>query len=352
MKLDCFLIVRLQNLQGASVRVIAIEEAYATPAFMAGPGQTLISQAEAAAEHPAVAAGIDRLVGRLCDLGPGRIAEMERAGIDLAVLSLTAPGVEQLDPGEAVPLARDANDRVAEAVQKHPGRFAGLAAVPTADPRAAAAELERAVTGLGLSGALINGHVRGRYLDDGFFWPILECATSLEVPIYLHPTPPPADVVATLYRGNYPDQVADGLATAAWGWHIDTALHVLRLILSGAFDRFPSLQLIVGHLGEGLPFMLPRLEQALPAAFTHLDRPLGAYLRENVHYTLSGFTAVAPFLTLLLEVGSDRILFAADHPYADMAEARGFLDRLPVSPTDRERIAHGNAERLLGIASA
>jgi uncharacterized protein len=144
-------------------------------------------------------------------------------------------------------------------------------------------------------------------------------------------------------------EVAGVLATAAWGWHIDTAVHVLRLILSGALDRYPRLQLVIGHLGETLPFMLPRLERALPTELTRLDRPVSAYLRENVHYTFSGFNWTPAFLDLLLQVGADRIMFSTDHPYASMTQAHAFLDRLPVSPADKERIAHGNAERLLRL---
>jgi predicted TIM-barrel fold metal-dependent hydrolase len=149
--------------------------------------------------------------------------------------------------------------------------------------------------------------------------------------------------------GNYAPEVTVGLATAAWGWHIDTAIHVLRLILSGAFDRYRRLQLIIGHLGEGLPFMLPRLALALPPELTKLDRPISAYLRENLHYTISGFNYLPTFLDLLLQVGVDRIMFSADYPYASMAQARTFLDQLPVSPADKDRIAHGNAERLLQL---
>ena len=331
------------------MRTVAIEEAYATEAFIAGPGQQLLRQAEAARDHPLVAGGITELVDRLQDLGSGRIAAMDEGGVDVQVLSLTAPGVEQLPASSAVPMARDANDRVAEAVREYPQRFAAFAALPTSDPDQAAEELRRAVMELGFCGALINGHSRGRYLDDRFFWPILTEADALGVPLYLHPTPPPPSVVAAIYRGNYPDEVAGALATAAWGWQVDTALHLMRVIVSGALDRLPSLQFIVGHMGEALPFMLPRLEQALDPRFTHLDRSLAAYLRENIHYTLSGFTSTATFLNLLLAVGADRIMFAADYPYASMTEARAFLDRLPVSTVDRARIAHRNAERLLRL---
>ena len=145
-----------------------------------------------------------------------------------------------------------------------------------------------------------------------------------------------------------PPVVTEMLAGAGWGWHIETAIHVLRLILGGAFDRYPKLQIVVGHMGEALPFMLQRLD-VMPMAVTKLGRPVSAYLRENVHYTFSGFNFVPTFLDLMLQVGVERLMFSADHPYASMAEARGFLDRLPVSSADRERIAHGNAERLFGF---
>jgi predicted TIM-barrel fold metal-dependent hydrolase len=274
---------------------------------------------------------------------------MDAAGVDVQVLSLTSPGVEQLDVGEAVALARESNDMLARAVRSHQGRFAGFAALPTPAPDAAAEELERAVREHGFVGALINGHSRGRYLDDASFWPILERAEALGVPIYLHPTLPPRPVVEASYAGDFAPGAAVGLAGAAWGWHVETATHVLRIVLGGVFDRYPKLQLVIGHMGEGLPFFLPRLELALPPEATNLDRPVGAYLRENVHYTFGGFNWNQAFLDLLLQVGAQRIMFSTDHPYAPMQEARNFLHRLPVSPTDRDKISHGNAERLLGL---
>lgn len=272
---------------------------------------------------------------------------MDAAGIDVQVLSLTSPGTEQAEAADATVLAREANDFRAAAVKKNPARLAGFAALPTAAPDKAAEELERMVRGHGFKGALINGHSRGRYLDDQFFWPILERAEALNVPIYLHPTQPPRPVVEASYGGFSP-MVTDLLAGAGWGWHIETAIHVLRLILGGAFDRYPKLQIVIGHMGEVLPFMLQRLD-VMPMAMTKLSRPVSAYLRENVHYTFSGFNFTPTFLDLMLQVGVERIMFSADHPYASMAEARAFLDRLPVSSADRERIAHGNAERLFAF---
>ncbi len=322
------------------MRTITLEEHYATPEFMQGPGRQSRGPAQP---------GYAELVAQLSDLGDRRIAEMDAAGIDMQVLSLNAPGVEQLDAAEAVSLAREMNDRLAAAVQRHPDRFAGFAALPIPAPDAAADELERTVRQYGFKGAMINGHSRGRYLDDPFFWPILERAEALRVPIYLHPTRPPQPVIEASYTGNFPPEVAAALSTFAWGWHIETALHVLRLILSGAFDRYPGLQLVIGHMGEALPFMLPRMDTRLPPQATKLKRPLGAYLRENLHYTFSGFNYIQTFLDLLLQVGVDRIMFSADYPYASMAEAHVFLDQLPVSTADKERIAHGNAEQLLRL---
>ena len=338
-----------QQENSKTMRMITLEEHYATQAFLEGPGHQLIDQARAVKAHPQVAAGLKDLIDRLSDLDERRISEMDDAGIDMQVLSLTSPGTEQLDVTEALALARDTNDLVAEAVRRHPNRFAGFAALPTAAPDAAADELERTIRVYGFKGAMINGHIQDRYLDDPFFWPILERAEALQVPLYLHPTPPPQPVITASYTGHFAPEVTVGLATAAWGWHIETAIHVLRLILSGAFDRYPGLQLIIGHLGETLPFMLPRLDLGLPPQVTKLDRPIGAYLRDNLHYTFSGFNYLPAFFDLLLQVGVSRIMFSADYPYSSMMQARTFLEQLPISPADKEQIAHGNAERLLRL---
>jgi hypothetical protein len=324
------------------MRTITLEEHFVSPAFLAGPGKGMEEQAKNPA-HP-----MARLFEQLSDLDGQRIAAMDAAGIDLQVLSLNSPGVEQLEPAEAVAVACETNDFLGEAVNRHPSRFAGFATLPTAAPDKAAGELERTVRSYGFRGAAVNGHVQGRYLDDKFFWPILECAEALKVPIYLHPTLPPQPVIDTLYKGFDPF-VTSMLAGAGWGWHIETAIHVIRLILGGAFDRFPKPQIVIGHMGETLPFMVQRLDRTLPPARTKLERSVSAYLRENVHYTFSGFNFTPLFLTLLLQVGVDRIMFSTDHPYGSMAEGRAFLDQLPVCDIDRERIAHGNAEHLLGF---
>ncbi len=323
------------------MRAITLEEHFATPDYMAGPGRQLHERAERTDGRLA------NLVAELLDLGDGRIAAMEAAGIDMQALSLTARGVEQLPVEEAKAVARQTNAAIGDAVRRHPDRFFGLASLPLIDPPAAIGELERAIAVDGCKGVVINGHVQGRYLDDRSFWPVLQRAEALKLPIYLHPTQSPKAVVEAWYGGLKP-AVAEMMANGGWGWHIETALHVLRMALGGVFDAHPELQIVIGHMGETLPFMIERVD-SMPPSVTGLKKPISAYLRENVHYTFAGFNFLPTFLQLMLEVGVDRIMFSADHPYRPMAEARAFLDRLPVSPADRERIAHGNAERLFGV---
>jgi len=324
------------------MRTITLEEHFVSPSFLEGPGKGLKEQAKNPESY------MGKISEQLRDLGDKRIAEMNAAGIDVQVLSLNSPGVEQLDVEEARKIASETNDFLADAVKSHPQRFAGFAILPTADPKAAATELERTVRDYHFKGAIINGHVQGRYLDNKFFWPILERAQALDVPFYLHPTQPPQAVIDASYSGFDP-AVTNMLIGAGWGWHIETAVHVIRLILGGVFDQYPRLQFIIGHLGETLPFMMQRLDRIMNVETTKLKRPISAYLRENIHYTFSGFNYTSVFLNLLLEVGADRIMFSVDYPYASMAQGRDFLNKLPVSTADKERIAHGNAESLLKI---
>ena len=323
------------------MRTITLEEHFATPGFLDGPGRDLKDQARQ------VGSRAERLMRDLCDVGEGRIAQMDAAGIDMQVVSLTAPGVEQLEAAEAVALARDTNDALAEAIAKRPTRLSGFAALPIAAPDQAAKELERRFSDQAFAGALINGHQRGRYLDDKFFWPVLEAAESLGAPIYLHPTRPPKPVIEASFGGFAP-LVTEMLAGPGFGWHIETAVHVLRMVLGGVFDRFPKLQIVIGHMGEGLPFFMQRVDR-MPVELTQLKRPVSAYLLDNLHYTFAGFNFPPTFLDLLLEVGVSRIMFSADYPYASMAEARAFLEQIPVSAADRARIAHGNAEKLFRL---
>ncbi|MGE3159765.1 MAG: amidohydrolase family protein, partial [Xanthobacteraceae bacterium] len=232
------------------MRTITLEEHFASPGFLAGPGKEFTERLRNSGPR---GAGIYE---QLQDIGDKRVAEMDAAGIDVQVLSLNSPGIEQAEAAEQIAIARESNDFLAEAVKKHPKRFAGFACLPVAAPDQAAEELERRVRQQGFKGTLINGHTRGRYLDDKFFWPILERAEALNVPIYLHPTIPPKAVVDASFGGFSPPVTAV-FASSGWGWHIETAVHLLRMILGGVFDRYPKLQIAIGHLGEGIPFMLP-----------------------------------------------------------------------------------------------
>ncbi len=329
------------------LRTITLEEHFATPEFMQGPGHEMSERVRSTKGQSPQTFINTHLIEQLLDLDGLRIADMDVAGIDMQVLSLNSPGVEQLEASAAERLARQTNDALGEAVTRHPDRFAGFAALPTSVPDMAAAELERTVREYGFKGAVINGHIQGRYLDDPFFWPIFERAEALQIPIYLHPTPPPQPVIQASYIGHFAPEVSAQLAAAGWGWHIETAIHIIRIILGGVFDRYPKLQMVIGHLGEALPFMLPRLDRSMPMQLTKLKKSMGTYLRENIYYTFSGFNFTPNFLDLLFQVGVDRIMFSADYPYSSMVAARNFLEQLPLSPADINRIAHSNAEKLL-----
>lgn len=321
------------------MRIIAIEEHFSIEAVERAAGRDHAS--------PAPGPVADRM-RKMADLGAERLRDMNAAGITMQVLSLTSPGTQLLDAAVAVPLAREANDYLAAAVASHPDRFAGFATLPTPDPRASASELERAVTTLGFKGAMIHGLTHDRFLDDSAFWPIFEAAEHLDVPIYLHPAEPPAAVREAYFAGFAPT-VTFALATSGWGWHVETGLHILRLILAGVFERFPRLRLIVGHMGEALPFFLARSSERLTPAITQLPRSVEEYVRAHIYITTSGIFTAPPLQCALSVLGADRIIFSVDYPFSTNEEGRRFLDTAPLSMEDREKLAHGNAELLLKV---
>jgi uncharacterized protein len=323
-----------------AMRVISLEDHFWTPA---------IADAIGALRNPDTEAQSSPLAANLLDLGERRLAAMDAAGIDLQVISHTTPGVQHLDDAElAIALARAANDDLARAVAEHPDRFAAFATLPTSAPEAAADELERAVTDLGIKGAMVNGHTGGRFLDDPSFDVLLARFARLGVPLYLHPAEPVPAVRDAYYEGFDP-AVSWFLSAAAYGWHAETGLHVLRMVLAGVFDRHPGLQLVLGHMGEMLPFMLARVDDNLPPRVTGLDRLPSEYILENVHITTSGLFTVPPLLCALMVFGVDRVLFSVDWPYAPNDPGRHLLETAPLSPDDLEKVAHGNAERLLDL---
>jgi len=292
------------------------------------------------------ATNVPRIVQRLDDLGELRLREMDEAGIDLQVLSLANPGLQKLDAATAVPLARRANDRLYEAVRAHPDRFAAFAAIPTPDPNAAADELERAVTRYGFKGALVNGLTNGLFLDDKRFWPIFERAQALNVPLYMHPSIPHPAVIDVYYK----DYIAQypSLLRAAWGFTVETATQGVRLVLSGVFDAYPGLKIILGHLGEGLPFYLWRISMGL-ARDGRGGKSFRDVFCEHFYITTSGFFSDPALLCCMMEMGIDRILFSVDYPFVDNPPGTEWTETLPLCAEDREKLLNGNAKRLLKI---
>lgn len=286
--------------------------------------------------------------GALDDLGEGRLQSMDAAGIDVQVLSAVAHAVQELDPDQALDVSRDLNNRMAAAVTAHPDRFRAFATLPMCDPKASAAELGRAVEELGFVGAMIHGQTHGVFLDDPSADPVLATAERLGVPVYLHPAEPPPAVRAAYFSGLEP-ALAGTLATAGWGWHAECGLHVLRMVVGGVFERFPRLQVIVGHMGENLPFSLARADERLTPVATGLSATVAETVLQHVHLTTCGYTTAPPLLCALMVFGADRMLFSVDHPFSDNAQATAFLRDAPLSPADRQKIAHGNAERLLRL---
>jgi 2,3-dihydroxybenzoate decarboxylase len=283
---------------------------------------------------------------RLEDVAALRLREMDEAGIDLQVLSHSAPATQRLDAETAVPVARQANDRLRDRVLASNGRFEAFAALPTANPKAAADELERAVTRLRFKGAMVHGLTNGQWFDDRQFWPIFERAQALDVPIYIHPAVPHPAVVDAYYRDYLKD--FPGLLTAAWGFTVETATQGIRLVLSGVFEKYPRLKIIMGHLGESLPFSLWRIDMALQRQGNR-STPFRDTFREHFWITTSGNFSTPALLCCVLEMGVDRILFSVDYPFVPNPPGVRWMDHVPLGPDDRAKILSGNAKRLLKI---
>jgi 2,3-dihydroxybenzoate decarboxylase len=287
------------------------------------------------------------IVERLQDLGERRIRDMDATGIDRQLLLLTAPGVQVFDAATARGVAASSNDQLAEACRKHPGRFAGLAAIPPQDPPAAAKEMERAMTKLGLNGAVINSHTKGEYLSDTKFWPIFEAAEALNAAIYIHPQTPPPSMIQPFLKW--------GIETAAMGFAVEVAYHTVAIILSGAFDRFPKLKIVIGHGGEGLPFWLYRLDFMQQAVLNNrpdlkpVKRRISEYLKQNVWITTSGMAWAPAILFCQQVMGADRVLYAMDYPYQYVAKEVRVTDRLPISSRHLKMLYQTNAERVFSL---
>lgn len=280
------------------------------------------------------------------DLGEGRVNEMNKYGITMQVITLAGPGCELFEPIEGVDQAKRSNDELAEAIARYPDRFIGFAALAPQEPIEAVKELDRAVRVLGFKGAKINSHIRGgEYLDNEKYIPIFEKAVELGVPIYIHPRIPSPQMIKPYADYGF------CLAGAALGFGAETSLHTMRLIYSGLFDRLPELKIILGHLGEGLPFWLDRLDRKgiVSGDKVRLQRKPSEYIRNNFYVTISGMFFFPAFLCAYLALGADRILFASDYPYEPLEDAKSFIEALPISETDRLKICYINAKKILKL---
>jgi 2,3-dihydroxybenzoate decarboxylase len=283
-----------------------------------------------------------RVVDNLTDFGERRLGGMEEAGIERAVLSLAGPGVQiERDPTVAARRSREANDFLAGVIQKRPDRYSGFAHLAMQDPAGAAGELERCVNELGFCGAMINGHTNGQYLDDSAFYPFWERAEALGAPIYLHPTDPVAPIPAL--EGHR------GLKRATWEWTFETGTHALRLVFAGLFDRFPHLTVVLGHLGETLPYLLSRFDSRAKLYGVKLSKPPSAYIKENFAVTTSGMFSADPLICSVNALGLSRVMFSADYPFESMKEAADYIEQVQLQPGQREAICSSNAKKLLRL---
>ncbi len=333
------------------MRIVTIEEHFSLPVM---PGfsasRPLTANVASDDDLPAV---VRNVAPKIVDMGEARIADMDRNGITVQVLSKAGNHIgasaDLFEGREAIAFARAFNDEFARKIAEYPDRFAAFAHLPSSIPDAAADELERTVTEFGFKGALISGMVRGSFLDNPKFAPLLARAETLGVPLYIHPGMPPAEVRKAYYEGFAP-KINFGLATFGWGWHYETALHVMRLAIGGVMDKYPKLNWIIGHMGEGLPAMLARCEHQFSTDLSYLSRSLSKTITDQVYVTSSGFFTNPPFTAALETFGIDRLLFSVDYPYASNEDGRAFLSGLLLSGDDLEKFAHGNADRLLKLA--
>lgn len=315
-------------------RVIALEEHYWHPDVMRKSG------GDAGGHRSA------DIIARMNEIGPMRIATMDEAGIDVQILGHGMPSTQRMDAESAVRLARESNDWLAEKCKAYPSRLLGFANLPTPDPKAAADELERTVTKFGFKGAMVHGPSNGIFLDDKQFWPMWERAAALEVPIYMHPATMDTRVTEIYlkdYLGKYPS-----LAGAAWGFTIETATIGLRMVLSGVFERYPKLQIILGHMGETLPFLIHRETETL-RKLTADGKTFRDIFCNNFYITTSGYYSTPALQLTISEMGIDRVMFSVDYPYVESKPGTDWMAALQLNAADKGKILGGNAKRLMRI---
>jgi uncharacterized protein len=328
------------------MRTVAIEEHFTVPALVRriDPGAIKSRGFRPRTPPPDAPSPMELLP----EIGEQRLRSMDEAGITVQVLSNSGPGPDLVAGPDGAAISRDINDYLASAVARHPGRLAGFASLPMLDPEACPLELERSVKELGFLGALINGTTNGLFLDHPSYDGLLSAAEQLDVPIYIHPHLPPEPVRQAYYSG-LPEGSARVLESAGWGWHQETAIHVLRMVLAGTLDRHPRLKLIIGHMGEMLPVMMARIDDVFRYDADHLKRPISRTILDQVWLTTSGIFTEPPFLAALQTFGIDRLMFSVDYPFAPNDKGRAFLDRIALAPADMAKLTHGNVDALLKI---
>lgn len=334
------------------MRTIAIEEHFSLPQ----EHQRLTEMMNAPDCSPTTSVTVGAALAvfkKMIDLREGRLADMDAAGIDMQIIQLTGAYLDQLDKQALTSLCRESNDILSQAVRSHPDRFAGFAQLPMKDPEAAVKELERCVSKLGFKAAVWSGMANGQFLDHPSFFPVLAEAERLNVPIYIHPAPPSKEVFDNCYSGL--GEASGIFALAGWGMHMESGTHSFRLILSGLFDRLPELQIITGHVGEGVPYNLDRADEFMsygPYCKLKLERRVGDYYRNNFYFSTSGYYSQAPLLCAVSVVGSDRIILGTDYPYGDSARTTKQINAALLSQDDIANISYRNAEKLFKLKPA
>ncbi|HLY56259.1 MAG TPA: amidohydrolase family protein [Stellaceae bacterium] len=337
-----------------TIRRIATEEAFSIPEVAAAlrevarsPSNSLdMVLVRAIYEAPDRGGNRAETLAQLLDLEDGRLRDMDENGVDMHLLSLTAPGVQMFDADTAYELSVLTNDRLAEVISRHPDRFAGLAAVAPQSPKRAAREMERAINTLKLNGFVINSHTNNEYMDDAKYWPLLEAAEALDACIYIHPRAP-SEALANPFR-QY------GLDSAIWGYGVETATHAVRLMVSGVFDRFPKLKICLGHMGEGIHIWAWRLDymsrwSQQTGRAPKLQLKISEYFKRNFVITTSGQESDDALEFSIKVLGIDNVLWAIDYPYQPSAPAVRWMDAAPVTEEQRAKLYHGNAERVFHI---
>lgn len=326
------------------MRIVALEEHINFPELTGRIPKELIAQKRIGQSHMN-----EKMAPKLADVSGERLQLMDESGISVQVLSAVGPGADLLSPEDAPAFAKDYNDLLAVKIAANPGRFAAFAHLPLTNPEAAAIELERAIKELGFKGGQVNGLTGDEFLDNPKFAPILKKAEELEVPIYLHPGLPP-NAVFDAYYSDLPNSAGNILSIAGWGWHSETAIHILRLIVSGTMDKYANLKIIIGHMGEMLPVMMSRCDDRFKLGQVGAHRRLiSQTLKDQVYITTSGIFTQPPLRAAIDTFGIDNIMFSVDYPYSTNKEGREFLDNMQLSPEETEKIAHGNADKLLKL---